>query len=76
MRGEIPQVERPEGLDASFDAMLDHVYGRRNVAGAHEELWYHAAGCRAWLVVTRDTRTHEVMAVDVARERCSRGVTQ
>jgi sarcosine oxidase subunit delta len=40
------------------------VYVRDNPAGRYEELWYHAAGCRSWLRVTRDTRTHEVYAVD------------
>jgi sarcosine oxidase subunit delta len=46
----------------------DYVYLRDNPAGRHRELWYHAAGCRAWLVVDRDTRTHEVVEVTAARE--------
>lgn len=60
---------RPDGLDARPDAMADYVYLRDNPAGRHREFFYHSAGCRAWLVVTRDTRTHEIIDVTPARER-------
>jgi heterotetrameric sarcosine oxidase delta subunit len=59
---------RPDGLDASRDAMFAYVYERDNVAGPHREFWYHTAGCHAWLVVTRDTRTHAVLGVECARD--------
>jgi sarcosine oxidase subunit delta len=36
---------------------------RDNPAGVHRELWYHGAGCQAWLAVERDTRTHTIAAV-------------
>jgi sarcosine oxidase subunit delta len=39
-----------------------------SICGAHSELWYHAAGCHAWLVVTRDLRSHEILAVQAARD--------
>jgi sarcosine oxidase subunit delta len=58
---------RPKGPDASADAVFDYVYLRDNPAGPHRELWYHGAGCHAWLVVTRDTRTHAITAVEPAR---------
>ena len=47
-----------------------HAYGylRDNPAGPHRELWQHVAGCRAWLVVTRDTRTHVILGVEPARD--------
>jgi heterotetrameric sarcosine oxidase delta subunit len=45
---------------------FEELYLRANPSGRHEELWYHAFGCRSWLVVTRDTRTHEIFAVDLA----------
>ncbi len=45
------------------------VYLRDNPAGPHVELWYHGQGCRSWLRVTRDTRTHDVLAVALARPR-------
>jgi len=58
---------RPDGPGASAEAMFDYVYLRANPAGPHREFWHHGAGCRAWLVVTRDTRTHEILAVADAR---------
>ena len=62
-------LKRPEGMAASEAAMATYVYQRDNPAGVHRELWYHAAGCHAWLVVTRDTRSHEITAVEVAKAR-------
>ena len=35
--------------------------------GRHREYWHHSGGCRAWLVVERDTLTHEIVAVDLRR---------
>lgn len=39
----------------------EYIYFRRNVAGAQREWWYHRAGCRAWFLAERDTRTNEVL---------------
>ncbi len=50
------------------DAFYAYGYERTNIAGAHKELWYHSAGCHAWLVVSRDTRTHEISAVILAKD--------
>jgi sarcosine oxidase subunit delta len=61
-------VLRPDGMDASAQAMHDYVYLRDNLAGPIRELWYHGAGCRAWLVVSRDTRTHAISDVSPARD--------
>ncbi len=52
-------VRRPP-LDAPMEAWTDYVYLRDNPRGPHDELWLHAAGCRRWVVVRRDTRTHEI----------------
>ncbi|MFA6966840.1 sarcosine oxidase subunit delta [Bosea sp. (in: a-proteobacteria)] len=60
--------QRPDGMNATEAAMHDYVHLRDNPAGRHRELWYHGAGCHAWLVVTRDTRTHAIEAVDVAKK--------
>ncbi|MFK7755010.1 MAG: sarcosine oxidase subunit delta [Sedimentitalea sp.] len=46
--------------DAGAEAWDDYVHLRDNVAGEMRELWYHDSGCTAWLVVTRDTRTHAI----------------
>lgn len=55
---------RPDGMAATLAEMHVYLYERDNPAGRHRELWYHGSGCRAWLVVTRDTRTHAVFAVE------------
>jgi methylglutamate dehydrogenase subunit B len=59
-------VVRPEA-DAGAPPWVDYVYLRDNPAGVHRELWQHVAGCRAWLVVTRNLRTHEILKVEPAR---------
>ena len=62
-------VQRPQDGGAEpNEAWCDYVYLRDNPAGLHRELWYHAAGCHAWLVVTRDLRNHEISAVELARD--------
>jgi heterotetrameric sarcosine oxidase delta subunit len=59
-----PDPNAPQADTAFYEA----VYLRDNPAGPHEELWYHASGCRCWLRVTRNTRTHEILAVALARQ--------
>ena len=48
------------------EARVDYVYLRDNPAGLHKEHWHHSAGCHSWLVVTRDTVTHEIVGVELA----------
>jgi heterotetrameric sarcosine oxidase delta subunit len=55
----------PDG-EAAVQRYYEAVYLRENPAGPHQELWYHAGGCLSWLRVTRDTRTHEILAVQLA----------
>ena len=57
----------PNAPDA-FEQFIAYVYQRDNTAGAHRDFWYHSAGCHAWLVVTRNTLTHEILAVESAKE--------
>lgn len=59
---------RPDGMDADAGAMFAYVYQRANAAGLMREYWYHGAGCHAWLVVERDTRTHAIKSVTSARQ--------
>jgi methylglutamate dehydrogenase subunit B len=59
-----PDAAAPEAQAKFFDA----VYLRDNPAGPHDELWYHASGCRTWLRVTRNTRTHEILGSAYARK--------
>jgi heterotetrameric sarcosine oxidase delta subunit len=69
-------VHRPGGAEAragepGFEAWMDYVYLRDNPAGPHRELWQHVHGCRAWLVVTRDVRSHAILAVEAAHDAAS-----
>jgi len=61
------QRPNPQGPDAQAQ-FFDAVYLRDNPSGPHDELWYHVFGCRSWLRVTRNTRTHEILAVDFAKK--------
>ena len=66
--GDASLIDRPDGLTAAPDVLHDYVYLRDNPAGEHRELWYHEQGDRSWLVVTRDTLTHEITKVELARD--------
>ena len=57
--------QRPAGDEP--DGMFDYIYLRQNPAGPIREHWYHAQGCRNWLVVVRDTRTHHIAGAELAR---------
>ena len=43
------------------------LYLRSNPRGLSNELWQHVGGCRAWLRLLRNTLTHEIARVDLAR---------
>lgn len=54
-------VKRPDPAAPDAASLFyDYVYLRDNPAGLHHELWYHSAGCHAWLAVARDTCTHAI----------------
>jgi methylglutamate dehydrogenase subunit B len=55
----------PHGPQAQAQ-FVEAVYFRDNPAGLHDELWYHAYGCRSWLRVTRHTISHEIAQVQYA----------
>ena len=72
--GDASLIDRPDGLaEDALPAFHAYLHLRDNPAGLHRELWFHEAGDRSWLVVTRDTVTHEIvgaeLACDVARAR-------
>ncbi len=60
-------VQRPP-VTAPLQAWTDYVYLRDNPSTVHTGLWYHAAGCRTWLAVTRDLHSHEIFEVRLVRE--------
>lgn len=70
--GDASLLDPPEmPTEVSEEALSDwhdHVYLRDNPAGEHRELWFHEQGDRSWLVVTRNTLTHEISAVELARD--------
>jgi sarcosine oxidase subunit delta len=67
-----PTRPDPAAADA-LERFTEYVYLRDNPAGPLRELWYHGAGCQAWLAVTRDTRTHEILGAESMKARTSRG---
>ncbi|NMD07636.1 MAG: sarcosine oxidase subunit delta [Phyllobacteriaceae bacterium] len=61
--------QRPTSNDpATMEQWFDYVYLRDNPRGFMDEYTHHSGGCRAWLVVTRNTETHEIASVVTARD--------
>ena len=71
--GDAALMDRPdpEAADAA-EQFYEYGYLRDNPAGEHQELWYHEQGDRSWLVVTRDTLTHEITSVKLARNEAKK----
>ena len=67
--GDAGLLRRPDWQadDADY-AFYHYLYLRDNPAGLHRELWFHEYGDRSLLVVTRDTVTHAVVDVALARD--------
>ncbi|SNS36828.1 sarcosine oxidase subunit delta [Antarctobacter heliothermus] len=63
-QGDAVMLDRP-GADAPPQVWADWLHLRDNPAGRTRDLWYHEAGCTAWLAVERDTVTHEVFSVEL-----------
>jgi len=61
--------ERPDFLETDEQAWHDFVYLRNNPAGVHLEYWHHIVGCRHWLIVQRNTLTHEFGQIALARDK-------
>lgn len=68
-RGDASLMVRPDGMaEDSGEAFDTYMHLRDNPAGEHRELWFHEQGDRSWLVVTRNTLTHEITKVELARD--------
>ncbi len=66
--GDASLLDRPDWqADDANKLFHDYLYLRDNPAGEQRELWYHEQGDRSWLVVTRNTLSHEIMRVELAR---------
>ena len=67
--GDAALIDRPNWqADDAANAFHDYLYLRDNPAGLHRELWFHEQGDRSWLVVTRNTVTHEIVAAELASD--------
>ena len=60
--GEI--TSRPENSTDRND-WSDYYYFKKNVAGEQSEWWYHAMGCRNWLIAKRNTVNNAVISTSV-----------
>ena len=60
--GEV--TKRPK-RSPSLRELTSYVYFRENVAGVQREWWYHRFGCEVWFQAERDTRTNEVIRVEI-----------
>ena len=67
--GDASLIDRPDWqAEDAAEKFHDYLYLRDNPAGTHRELWFHEVGDRSWLVVTRDTTTHAITSVEMARD--------
>ena len=67
--GDASLLARPDGMaQGAEEAFYTYLYLRDDPAGLHRELWFHEQGDRSWLVVTRNTMTHEITRVELARD--------
>lgn len=66
--GDASLINRPNwNHENASQQFYEYQFLRDNPAGIHRELWYHEHGDRSWLVVTRNTVTHEIINVELAR---------
>lgn len=67
--GDATLLDRPDWQAAdALEHFTRYQHTRDNPAGPHRELWFHEQGDRSWLVVTRDTVTHEITQVEFASD--------
>ena len=68
----LPLIERKiNALDqaAPLADWDNYLHLRDNPAGVTRDLWYHETGCGSWLLVTRNTVTHEILATERVADR-------
>jgi len=67
-RGDATVVRPDPDAPGARRAFHEFVHLRDNPAGWHREHWYHEGGCRSWIVVERNTLTHEVRGAVTAAQ--------
>jgi len=65
--GEIPRV--PDSITDENARDVDRGFMHENPEGPVEERWFHAAGCRRWVTVRRDTRTDALLGPQAGSPR-------
>ncbi|RVC66350.1 sarcosine oxidase subunit delta [Mesorhizobium sp. M00.F.Ca.ET.038.03.1.1] len=67
--GDAQLMNRPDwSAPDAAKLFYEYAYLRDNPAGIHRELWFHEHGDRSWLIVTRNTVTHEIIGAVLARD--------
>jgi len=67
--GDASLMDRPNPKsETAVQDFYGYMYLRDNPAGQHRELWFHEQGDRSWLIVTRNTITHKITKVELARQ--------
>lgn len=66
-QGDAVALRRPEP-EAGAKAWDNYLHLRDNPAGVTREVWYHESGCSSWLVVERNTVTHEILSTRLASD--------
>ena len=61
--GEAHIVRPPAPEAAENTAWTDYLVMRANPKGVLAERWFHAAGCRRWFNLLRNTVSHRILAV-------------
>lgn len=70
--GSADYMDRP-GPDAAPEAWDGYLHLRDNPAGVTRDLWYHEMGCSAWIEVTRNTVTHDILSSRLVAGRGASG---
>ena len=69
--GEDASITYPELSNTDRQAWYEAVFLRDNPRGLHLERWHHVQGCRQWLIVARDTLTHDISSVTLAHPKAA-----
>ncbi len=63
-------LARPEE-DAGEAVWDEFLHKRDNPAGETKDLWYHETGCNAWIVIRRNTVSHDILDAQLVADECS-----
>ena len=59
---------RPDDATAIEDQdWIDYLTVPKNPLGPVRERWWHVRGCGTWFTITRDTRSHDILADEMGK---------